>query len=116
MVKGNQPSLMEAIETAFISQHEALGVDRQCQVEKSHGRTVGQIASVLPAKETVDLNDWPKCQTIGHIDSIRKVGDHESGLERRYYISSRALLLSNSLHRTTLNRLRRSAINVCRIT
>jgi predicted transposase YbfD/YdcC len=46
---------------------------------------------VLPAKGTVDLNDWPKCQTIGRIDSIRKVGDHESGLERRYYISSRAL-------------------------
>jgi predicted transposase YbfD/YdcC len=91
MVKGNQPSLMAAIETAFISQHEALGVDRQCQVEKSHGRTVGQIASVLPAKGTVVLNDWPKCQSIGRIDSIRKVGDHESGLERRYYISSRAL-------------------------
>jgi len=91
MVKGNQPSLMAAIETAFISQHEALDVDRQCQAEKSHGRTVGQIASVLPAQGTVDLNDWPKCQTIGRIDSIRKVGDHESGLERRYYISSRDL-------------------------
>jgi len=91
MVKGNQPRLMEAIETTFISQHETFGVDRQCQAEKSHGRTVGQIASVLPAQGTVDLNDWPKCQSIGRIDSIRKVGDHASGLERRYYISSRAL-------------------------
>jgi predicted transposase YbfD/YdcC len=91
MVKGNQPSLMEAIEMAFISQHEALGVDRQSQVEKSHGRTVGQIAAVLPAKGIVDLADWPKCLTIGRIDSIRKVGDKESDLERRYYISSRAL-------------------------
>jgi len=91
MVKGNQPSLLKAIKTTFIDQHEAAGVDRQSQVEKSHGRTVGQIASVLPAQGVVDLADWPKCQTIGRIDSIRKVGDHESGLERRYYISSREL-------------------------
>jgi len=91
MVKGNQPSLMAAIETTFIDQHEVEGVDRQSQVEKSHGRIVGQIASVLPAKGVVDLTDWPKCKTIGRIDSIRKVGDKESGLERRYYISSRDL-------------------------
>jgi predicted transposase YbfD/YdcC len=91
MVKGNQPSLMAAIESTFIDQHEAAGVDRQSQVEKSHGRLVGQIASVLPAQGVVDLADWPKCKTIGRIDSLRKVGDKESGLERRYYISSRHL-------------------------
>lgn len=91
MVKGNQPSLLDAIETTFIDQHEADGVDRQSQVEKSHGRIVGQMASVLPAKGTVDLVDWPKCKTIGRIDSIRNVGGKESGLERRYYISSREL-------------------------
>jgi hypothetical protein len=72
----------------FIDQHEASGVDRQSQVEKSHGRLVGQIASVLPAKSVVDLADWPKCKTIGRIDSTRKIGDKASDLERRYYISS----------------------------
>ncbi len=91
MVKGNQPSLLEAITDTFIDQHEVPGVDRQSQVEKSHGRLVGQIASVLPAKGVVDPADWPKCKTIGRIDSIRKIGDKESGLERRYYISSRDL-------------------------
>ena len=90
-VKGNQPTLLDAIETTFIDQHEAEGVDRQSQVEKSHGRLVGQIASVLPAKGIVDLADWPKCKTIARIDSIRKVGDKESDMERRYYISSRVL-------------------------
>jgi predicted transposase YbfD/YdcC len=90
-VKGNQPNLLEAIETAFISAHEAEGVDRQNQVEKSHGRVVGQIASVLPAKGIVDLMDWPKCKTIGRIDSLRYVGGKESDLERRYFISSREL-------------------------
>jgi len=91
MVKGNQPSLLEAIEDTFIDQHDVPGVDRQSQVDKSHGRLVGQIASVLPAKGVVDPADWPKCKTIGRIDSIRKIGDQESGLERRYYISSRDL-------------------------
>ena len=91
MVKGNQPSLLNAIETTFISHHDAEGVDRQSHAEKSHGRIVGQVASVLPAKGTVDLNDWPKCKTIGRIDSIRVVGGKESDFERRYYISSRDL-------------------------
>lgn len=91
MVKGNQPSLLEAIETSFISHHDVEGVDRQGHAEKSHGRIVGQIASVLPAKGCVDLTDWPKCKTIGRIDSIRTIGGKESGFERRYYISSRDL-------------------------
>jgi len=50
-----------------------------------------QIASVLSAKGIVDPADWPKCVTIGRIDSMRVVGDKESELERHYYISSRAL-------------------------
>lgn len=91
MVKGNQPSLLEAIETTFIDHHEAEGIERQSQVEQSHGRIGGQIASVLPAKGVVDMVDWPKCKTIGRIDSLRKVGAKVSDLERRYYISSREL-------------------------
>ena len=91
MVKGNQPKLLEAIEIAFIDQHGVESVDRSALVERGHGRTVGQIASVLSAKGIVDPADWPKCVTIGRIDSMRVVGDKESDLERRYYISSRAL-------------------------
>jgi len=88
---GLQPSLLNAIETTFIDQHEADGAGRRSHVEKSHGRIVGQIALVLPAKGTVDLVDWPKCKSIGRIDSIRNIGGKESSLERRYYISSREL-------------------------
>ena len=91
MVKGNQPKLLEAIETAFIDQHGVASVDRSALAERSHGRTVGQIASVLSAKGIVDPADWPKCVTIGRIDSMRVVADKASDLERRYYISSRAL-------------------------
>ena len=53
MVKGNQPSLLTAIETAFISSHETGGADRNDHAEKSHGRIVGQIAAVLPSKGIV---------------------------------------------------------------
>ncbi|EXI84562.1 MAG: Transposase [Candidatus Accumulibacter regalis] len=90
-VKGNQPALLEAIETDFIDQYQSEAVDRHRQIHKSRGRVVGQIASVLPAEGTVDLADWPKCKTIGLVDSLRKVGDQESNFERRYYISSREL-------------------------
>jgi predicted transposase YbfD/YdcC len=91
MVKGNQPSLLAAIEAAFISGHTAENVDRLAHAEKSHGRILSQIASVLPSQGTVNVADWPQCKTIGRIDSIRVVGSKESELERRYYISSRKL-------------------------
>ena len=87
----NQTKLLETIETAFIDQHGVESVGRSALVERGHGRTVGQIASLLSAKGIVDPADWPKCVTIGRIDSMRVLGDEESDLERRYYISSRAL-------------------------
>ena len=46
---------------------------------------------MLPAAGVVNLADWPKCKAIGLVDSLRTVGDKESDLERRYYISSRDL-------------------------
>jgi predicted transposase YbfD/YdcC len=90
-VKGNQPTLLQAIQAAFIDQHESETVDRQGRVEKSHGRIVGQVASVLDAPGVVNLVDWPQCKTIGLVDAVRCVGDQASGWEPRYYISSREL-------------------------
>ena len=46
---------------------------------------------MLPAKGGIDAAEWLKCKTIGRIDSVRWVGDRESALEQRYYISSREL-------------------------
>lgn len=83
---------MAAIEAEFIDHYPSEEVDRHRQVHKSHGRIVGQIASVLPAKGVINLADWPKCKMIGLIDSLRKIGDHESKLERRYSILSRGCL------------------------
>ena len=52
-VIGNQPALLEAIQTDFIDQYQSEAVDRHRQAHKSRGRVVGQIASVLPRKKTV---------------------------------------------------------------
>lgn len=85
-VKGNQRTLLEALETEFIDQSGCDAVDRHGHARQAHGRIVGQIASVLPAQGIVDLADWPKCRTIGLVDSLRQVGGKEAGFERRYYI------------------------------
>ncbi len=95
MVKGNQPKLLAAIETVFIDQYRSEIVDRNRLVERARGRTVGQIASVLPAKGIVDPAEWLKCATIGRIDALRFVGGKESELEQRYCISSRTLTPRN---------------------
>lgn len=91
MVKGNQPTLLAAVETTFLDAAPSAPINRHQLAEKSHGRIVGQIASIRPAKGIVDVTEWPKCKMIGRIDSVRWVGDRESALEQRYYISSRDL-------------------------
>jgi predicted transposase YbfD/YdcC len=58
----------------------------------------------------------PQCKTIGRIDSLRKVGDKESELERRYYISSRVLTAEQlaaaaRAHRGVENRLHWSSMS-----
>jgi predicted transposase YbfD/YdcC len=88
-VKGNQPSLLEAIETVFIDQQA--DTTKHKHVESGHGRVVCQMARVLPAQGIVDATVWAGCQTIGRIDSYRVVGGKPSELEQRYYISSRKL-------------------------
>lgn len=81
---------LEARNLSFLKCYLATGSGHGRQPDK-HGRIVGQITSVLPAKGYVDLAAWPQCKTIGRIDSIRTVGGKESGFERRCYISSRDL-------------------------
>ena len=95
-VKGNQPSLLHAIETAFLDQKDSL--TRHEHAEKSHGRIVCQIASVLPAQDPIFAADWPDCKTIGRIDSVRMAGVKTSELEQRYYISSRNLSAEDLAH------------------
>lgn len=86
-VKGNQPSLLRAIQTAFACNQEA--VMQIANVESGHGRVVAQRCSVLPAAGIVSDSDWPECAVIARIDSLRQIKGKASKLEQRYYISSR---------------------------
>lgn len=89
-VKGNQPALLQAIEEAFVSeQREALPCFEH--IDTTHGRMVSQIVWTAPATGRVDLSAWPKCKTIAMVASLRCIGGKAGELERRYYISSRAL-------------------------
>ena len=88
-VKGNQPKLLDRVEKALAHQREELTGHEH--VEQSHGRVVAQVSRTASAKGVVDTGDWPKCKTIGVIDSFRVVGGTPSEPEQRYYISSRQL-------------------------
>lgn len=88
-VRGNQPGLHQAIIDAFMDRSGPTACHEH--LDKNHGRVVVQMARVLPAKDVVDPADWPSCQTIARIDSLRISQGKESGLEQRHYISSRAL-------------------------
>lgn len=81
--RSRRPSSIAAIAPTLIG--------RTGLTSRTAGRSVRQIASVLPAQCIVDASVWPKWATIGRIDSLRIVDGKESELEQRYYISSRAL-------------------------
>lgn len=89
-VKGNQPTLVQAVSEAFSSaQRESL--PRFEHLEKSHGRRVAQLTWTAPAAGVVDPAEWPQCKTLGLVASWRSVGGKAGELEQRYYISSREL-------------------------
>lgn len=88
-VKGNQPGLLRQVENAAIDHAKSMSGHER--LDPTHGRLVVQWSRVLPAKGIIDPVIWPKCKTIGVVDSLRKIGDKTSDIERRYYISSREL-------------------------
>lgn len=83
-VKGNQPTLHEALDEAFIGEWD--NVHNAVQV--GHGRHVFQIYRTLPNTGQVDTEHWRDCSTLGRVDSVRVVNGQESTLETRYYIAS----------------------------
>lgn len=88
-VKGNQPTLHQAIQDAFIDRKDQ--IVHVEQVKKGHGRLVAQRCSILSAAGIVSESDWPACAVIARIDSVRQVKGKQPGMEQRYYIASRDL-------------------------
>jgi len=83
-VKGNQPTLHEALADAFIGHWDEV----HNVVQAGHGRHVFQIYRTLPNDGDVDTATWIDCTTLGRVDSVRVVDGRQSDLETRYYIAS----------------------------
>jgi predicted transposase YbfD/YdcC len=86
-VKGNQPTLHEAPEGAFVGHWEEV----HNSVQTGHGRHVFQIYRTLANTGEVDTVAWTDCALLGRVDSVRVVEGKASPVEARYYISSRPL-------------------------
>ena len=91
-LKGNQSSLCEQVEEAFIDadarDYEGVPSDYYETVERGHGRsetrrywTLGELAGIEQKEQ------WKKLNTIGMVQSVREVDGHTSS-EYRYYIAS----------------------------
>lgn len=87
-VKGNQPSLRQALEDAFADSPEAPAHE---QTLKGHGRRSAQLAQVIANTGQVDTALWPDCQSLGRVLSIRSEAGKPGQIEARYYISSAQL-------------------------
>jgi len=83
-VKGNQPTLHQTLEGAFIGEWD----DVRQVVQTGHGRHVFQIYRTLPNDGLVDMATWVDCAVLGRVDSVRVVNGQQSALETRYYIAS----------------------------
>jgi len=86
-VKGNQPTLHEALEGAFVGRWDEV----HNAVQTGHGRQVFQIYRTLANTGEVDTATWIDCAMLGRVDSVRVVDGKASPVETRYYISSRTL-------------------------
>lgn len=86
-VKGNQPTLHEALEGAFVGHWDEV----HNSVQAGHGRHVFQIVRTLPNTGEVDTATWVDCAMLGRVDSVRVVQGKASPVETRYYIASRQM-------------------------
>lgn len=93
-VKSNQPTLLATLQERFGRQsRERLQAQGRSfeDLDTTHGRLVSRRFWVADNVGEVDVRDWPGCCTLGMVETLRCVGDKPAHIERRYYISSRAL-------------------------
>jgi predicted transposase YbfD/YdcC len=93
MVKGNQPSLEEAIESSFTEVDEAEATQtkaRRCTTkEKSRGRQEARHYTIMPLPDSMSAfgKKWPGLRSIGRV--VREVQrDGKQTSETSYYITS----------------------------
>lgn len=91
-LKGNQPTLEQAVESFFVAGPEAethrTQSDYYEQTERGHGREETRrawISADVPAE--LHAAAWPGLQSIGMVEALRTAGGKTS-IEQRFYLSS----------------------------
>jgi predicted transposase YbfD/YdcC len=91
-LKGNQPTLEQAVESFFVAGPEAeshrIQSDYYEQTERGHGREETRRAWIS-ADVSAELHAaaWPGLQSVGMVEATRTAGSQTS-LEQRFYLSS----------------------------
>ena len=89
-VKGNQPSLHEAVKTMFTDFKNAKADN--LKIEKNRSRLEARACQILSAKRLAkEFPEWPSLKTVGITMSYRQEKGKEPSLEYRYYICSTEL-------------------------
>lgn len=91
-LKGNQPTLKQAVESFFVTGPEAethrTQSDYYEQTERGHGRGETRRAwSSADVPVALHAAAWPGLQSIGMVEALR-TGDGKTSLEQRFYLSS----------------------------
>lgn len=91
-VKGNQPTLHDAVRTALAELTKKPLNEQTLSVEKAHGRIDGREYHVLPAGALAEqFPKWKSLKSIGVAISYRIENRGKISMEYRYYISSAEL-------------------------
>jgi predicted transposase YbfD/YdcC len=91
-LKGNQPTLEQAVECFFVTGPEAEAHRTQCdyheQTEQGHGRVETRCAWISDAlDEELTAAAWPGLRSIGMVEATRTLRG-ETSVEQRFYLSS----------------------------
>lgn len=91
-VKGNQPTLFDAVRKALAPQLIQPLNQERAAIEQQHGRIEAREYHVLEAGVLASqFPDWPGLQTIGVAVSYRTENKKKTTLDMRYFISSKVL-------------------------
>ena len=91
-LKGNQPTLEQAVERFFVTGPEAEAHRTKSnyheQTEQGHGRVETRCAWISDALDAeLTAAAWPGLQSIGMVEATRTLGG-ETSVEQRFYLSS----------------------------
>lgn len=91
-VKGNQPTLFDAVRKALAPQLSQPLIPEAVAIEQQHGRIEARAYHVLEAGALASqFPDWPGLKTIGVAVSYRTEKKKKATLDMRYFISSKVL-------------------------